>query len=201
MSFTKLNPATLLVPAPAVMVSCALPGGNPNIITIAWAGTLNSNPPMLSISVRPHRFSYDIIQKSGEFVVNMVSRDLVWATDFCGVKSGSDTDKFAVCKLTPHKLDSLHSAPAILESPLYLACKVRQTIPLLSHTVFIAEVVETGVQDHLLDESGKINLQKASLAAYCHGQYYGLDAPLGFFGYSIAKPEVLKRRMPQANKR
>lgn len=195
MAFVTINPGTLLSPAPAVMVSCASETKRPNIITIAWAGTVNSSPPMVSISVREDRFSHHIIKESGEFVINLVSRDLVKATDFCGVKSGKDIDKFAACELTPYRLDSMRYAPAIQEAPFYLACKVERSIDLPSHTMFIAQVVENGVQQDLMDEDGRIAMERANLTAYCHGQYFGLDKKLGFFGFSVARPEVLARRM------
>lgn len=202
MAFVTIKQGTLLSPAPAVMVSCATETQRPNIITIAWAGTVNSSPPMVSISVRSNRFSHHIIKESGEFVINLVSRELVKATDFCGVKSGKDIDKFDACQLTPLKLDSMQHAPAIQEAPFYLACKVEQTIDLPSHTMFIAQVVENGVREDLMEIDGRIAMERADLTAYCHGEYYGLDKRLGFFGFSVARPEALARRMgKQSNKK
>ncbi len=195
MPFIDITPGTLLSPTPVVMVSCASETEKPNIITIAWAGTVNSSPPMLSVSVRPNRFSHHIIKDSGEFVVNLVSRELAKATDFCGVKSGADLDKFDACGLTPLKPQSMRYAPAIAQAPFFLACKVHQTIELPSHTMFIGQIVENGVQESLLDADGRIAMERANLTAYCHGEYFGLAEKLGFFGYSIARPEVLARRM------
>ena len=193
--FNQIKPGTLLSPAPVVMVSCAGKGISPNIITIAWTGTVNSDPPMLSISVRPHRYSHDIIRESGEFVVNLVDKKLMQSADLCGVRSGRDGDKFELCGLKPEPAQGMEFTPAIAQSPVWLACKVRRSLPLGSHTMFIGEIVGVGVRDELLDESGKIDIAKAGLVAYCHGEYMGLTAPEGFFGFSIAKPDVLKRRL------
>ena len=176
----------MLYPVPAVMVSCARPGEKPNIITVAWAGTVCSAPAMLSISVRKERYSYDILKETGEFVVNLVTKDLVFATDYCGVKSGRDTDKFKEMKLTP--LPSQHiSAPGIAESPLNLECRVKQVVELGSHDMFIAEVVAVNVDESLLDSKGTLHLKDAELVAYSHGQYYALGEHLGRFGYSVKK--------------
>ncbi|NLX82811.1 MAG: flavin reductase family protein [Clostridiales bacterium] len=195
MSFITMKPGTLLSPTPVVMVSCADEGVRPNIITIAWVGTINSDPPMVSISVREERYSYNIIKNSGEFVVNLVSRELMRATDMCGVKSGQDMDKFLACGLTAVPIPALHYAPAVAQSPAYLACKVRQSIDLGSHTMFLGEIVDMGIREDLLQDGGKIDFVKADLTAYCHGEYMGLTPPEGFFGYSVARPEVLKRRL------
>lgn len=195
MSFINMKPGTLLSPTPVVMVSCADEGVAPNIITIAWVGTINSDPPMVSISVRPARHSYDIIKNSAEFVVNLVSRELMEVTDLCGVKSGREMDKFAENGLTPVPVPALKYAPAIAQSPAYLACKVTQAIDLGSHMMFLGEIMDMGIREDLMQDSGKIDFVKADLAAYCHGEYTGLTAPEGFFGYSVARPEVLKRRL------
>lgn len=197
MSFKSLTPGALLCPVPAVMVSCARAGERPNIITIAWAGTVCSQPPMLSISVRPERYSHDILVENGEFVVNLVGEEQLRAADFCGVKSGRDTDKFAACRLTPVAVPQMRQAPAIAECPLYLACKIQQTLPLGSHDLFIAQIVGMGVREELMDAKGRIDLQKAKLVAYNHGVYQGLSGALGFFGYSVAAPDVLERRMKE----
>jgi flavin reductase (DIM6/NTAB) family NADH-FMN oxidoreductase RutF len=195
MGFIELKPGTMLAPTPVVMVSCASENAAPNIITIAWAGTVCSEPPMLSVSVRPQRHSYGIIRESGEFAVNLVSRALVRATDLCGVKSGRDGDKFALCGLTPFALGSLRWAPGIAESPAVLGCKVEQEISLGTHGMFIARIVSVHVRDDLAQEDGKLDFGKAGLVAYSHGEYTGLSSPLGFFGFSVARPEILKRRM------
>lgn len=196
-TFRQLEPFTMLSPVPAVMVSCCDPaeGAKPNIITIAWAGTVNSDPPMVSISVRKERYSYDMIVRSGEFVVNLVGAKQCRAMDYCGVRSGRDTDKWADCHLTPVRLDCMKHAPAIAESPAYLACKVRKTIELGSHVMFIGEVVRVGVQEELFDADGSMHLERAELIAKTHGVYQRTAEVRGFFGYSVARPEVFKRRM------
>ena len=194
--FVHLKPGTLLAPVPAVMVSCALPGGKPNIVTIAWAGTVNSEPPMCSISVRKERFSHGIISSSGEFVINLCGQDTLKALDFCGVKSGRDVDKFSACALTQASVPGF-SAPAVGECPLYLACRVANVMDLGSHDMFLGRIEQVGVKPELLDEAGRIDFSKARLVAYNHGNYYALGQALGFFGYSVAAPDVLERRMKQ----
>ena len=155
---------------------------------------MNSDPPMCSVSVRPSRFSHDIIRDTGEFIVNLCGEDNLKATDFCGVKSGRDIDKFAACGLTPVKVEGF-SAPAVGECPLYLACKVTNVLELGSHDMFIGTIEQVGIQPGLMDEAGRIDFSKAQLVAYNHGNYYALGKALGFFGYSVAAPDVLKRRM------
>lgn len=183
------KPGNMLYPVPAVMVSCKRDGEKPNIITIAWAGTIASSPVMLSISVRKERYSYDIIKETGEFVVNLVTSGLVYAADYCGVKSGRDVDKFRELGLTP--LDSAYlSAPGILESPVNLECRVKQVIPLGSHDLFLAEVMGVAVDRAYLDEDGKFHLNDAGLAAYSHGEYFELGRKIGKFGYSVQKDKV-----------
>lgn len=195
MAFIQITPGTLLAPTPVVMVGCAMEGVRPNIITVAWVGTVNSDPPMVSVSVRPQRHSHDIIRDSGEFTVNLVSKDLLEATDLCGVRSGREVDKFELCGLRAVRADGLSHAPAIAQSPVWLACKVRRALPLGSHTMFIGEIISVGVQEELVDKAGKIDYAKADLTAYCHGEYMGLGKAEGFFGYSVARPAVLKLRM------
>ena len=197
--FVSLTPGTLLAPVPAVMVSCALPGQKPNIVTIAWAGTVNSDPPMCSVSVRKERFSHDIIRDSGEFVINLCGEDQLKGMDFCGVKSGRDTDKFAACGLTPHPIPGF-AAPAIAECPLYLACRVTSVQELGSHDLFLGKIEQVGVHRDLIDEGGRIDYDRAKLVAYNHGAYYALGRALGFFGYSVAAPDVLERRMKELTK-
>lgn len=195
MAFREIGPGTLLSPTPVVMVSCASRKLRPNIITVAWAGTVCSDPPMVSVSIRPERFSYELILNTKEFVVNLVSRSMLKACDYCGVKSGRDEDKFAACNLRAQAVPGLRYAPAIAESPLYLACRVEQVIALGSHAMFVGEVVSVGAQDAILMPDGRLALDQADLVAYAHGNYYGLGGMEGFFGYSIARPEVLERRM------
>lgn len=194
MSKQVWKPTTILNPVPAVMVSCSGKDNKPNIITLAWVGTINSEPPMVSISVRKERYSYDLIKEKGEFAINLVSRKLTRATDFCGIKSGRDTDKFAEMGLTIGKASKI-DVPLIEESPVNIECVVKQIVTLGSHDMFIGEIVAVDVDESLLDDSGKLQLDKADLICYSHGEYWSLEKSLGFFGYSVASEEVLKRRM------
>lgn len=180
------KPGNMLYPVPAVMVSCQREGENPNIITVAWAGTICSSPAMLSISIRPERHSYDIIKETGEFAVNLVTKDLVRAADYCGVKSGRDVDKFAEMKLTPCSLEHI-KAPGIEESPVNLACRVLEIKHLGSHDLFLAEVIGVTVDSRYMDEKEKFHLNQAGLVAYSHGEYFELGKKLGSFGYSVRK--------------
>lgn len=180
------RPGNMVYPVPAVMVSCAREGERPNIITVAWCGTVCSSPAMLYVSIRPERHSYGIIKDTGEFVVNLVSGDLAFATDYCGVKSGRDVDKFREMNLTP--LPSKHiKAPGILESPVNIECRVTSRVPLGSHDMFLAEVLGVTVDQSYMDETGKFHLNKAGLVAYSHGEYLELGKKLGSFGYSVKK--------------
>ncbi len=194
--FVQLKPGTLLAPVPAVMVSCARKGEKPNIVTLAWVGTVNSEPPMCSVSVRKERFSHGIIRETGEFVINLVGEEQLKATDFCGVKSGRDVDKFAACGLTPAAVEGF-SAPAIAECPLYLACRVASMQDLGSHDLFLGKIERVGVKKEMMDDSGRLDFGRMKLIAYNHGVYYALGGALGFFGYSVAAPEVLERRMKE----
>ncbi|MBQ3028918.1 MAG: flavin reductase family protein [Lachnospiraceae bacterium] len=182
------RPGNMLYPVPAVMVSCGREKEKPNIITVAWAGTVCSDPAMLSVSVRPERYSYEIIKETGEFVVNLVTKDLVYATDYCGVKSGRDVDKYKEMKLTPLRSQKV-GAPGIAESPVNIECKVVQELPLGSHTMFVAEVVNVTIEDAYLNESGKFELNETGLVSYSHGEYFLLGEKLGSFGYSVRKKE------------
>ncbi|MBR4085367.1 MAG: flavin reductase family protein [Lachnospiraceae bacterium] len=180
------KPGNMLYPLPVVMVSVADKEGRNNIITIAWAGTICSNPPMVSISVRPERYSYDIIKETGEFVINLTTKDLTYATDYCGVKSGRDVDKFREMGLTALSGKEV-KAPLIAESPVNIECKVTQVIPLGSHDMFLAEVVAVHVDEKYMDEKGKFHLDKAEPIAYSHGDYLATGELLGTFGYSVKK--------------
>lgn len=180
------KPGNMVYPVPAVMVSCQRPGEKPNIITVAWCGTCNSQEPMAYISVRPERYSYNIIKETGEFVINLVNSPIVYAADYCGVKSGRDVDKFAQMKLTPQK--SLYiAAPGIAESPVNIECKVKQIVPLGSHDMFIADVMGVTIDDKYMDETGKFNLNSSGLIAYSHGEYFELGKKVGKFGYSVRR--------------
>lgn len=188
------KPSTMLNPVPAVMVTCIDSEGKPNIITLAWAGTINSEPPMVSISIKKQRYSHSLIKEKGEFVINLTTRKLAFATDLCGVKSGRDTDKFEAAKLTPEKASKVE-VPLIKESPVNIECVVRNIIELGSHDMFIAEIVAVDVEEALLDEKGKLHMEKADLICYSHGEYWSLHEALGYFGYSVTKRKsALKRR-------
>lgn len=186
MSKISWKPGNMLYPLPAVMVTCTDGKGNDNVLTVAWTGTICSDPPMLYISVRPSRHSYGIIKETGEFVVNLTTRDLVYATDYVGVKSGRDEDKFEATGLT-RSAAKIVKAPLIEESPVNIECQVTDSIPLGSHDMFIAKVVNVNVSEAYLDETGKFDLEKARLLAYSHGTYYDLGKQLGTFGYSVRK--------------
>ena len=177
----------MLYPVPAVMVSCADAEGSSDIITIAWTGTVCSDPPMLYISVRPERHSYQIIRSSGEFVVNLTTSRLQRACDWCGVRSGRDYDKWAECGLTPAPASSLELAPIIEESPVNIECAVTRVEELGSHHMFLAEVRAVQVDEQLVTGGGKLDLARAGLTSYSHGEYFELGRRLGTFGYSVRK--------------
>lgn len=187
------KPSTMLNPVPAVMVTCVDSSDKPNIITLAWAGTINSEPPMLSISVRKERYSYGLIKEKGQFVVNLTTEKLARATDLCGVKSGRNDDKFSLTGLTPEKASKI-DVPMIKESPVNLECVVKDVLELGSHDMFIAEIVAVNVDEALLDEKGKLHLNKAGLICYSHGNYWTLGKSLGYFGYSVTKKQEVKKR-------
>ncbi|MCD8363594.1 MAG: flavin reductase family protein [Lachnospiraceae bacterium] len=180
------KPGNMLYPVPAVMVSCKRPGEKANIITIAWAGTVCSDPPMVSISVRHERHSYEIIKETGEFVVNLVTKELVRSADYCGVRSGRDVDKFRECHLTALPSKKV-AAPGIAESPVNIECRVTEVKPLGSHDLILAKVVSVTVDDRYLDEKGKFDLNRAGLVAYSHGEYFELGRKKGSFGFSVRK--------------
>ena len=187
MSKIKWKPGTLVYPLPAIIVSCGNSKPDWNLITISWTGTINTNPPMVYISVRPSRHSFDIIKKNMEFVINLTTNNMAHATDWCGVKSGKDFDKFKETKLTPIKAEIVN-CPMIAESPINIECKVQQIIPLGSHHMFIAEVVRVHADEKYLDKNtGAFDMQKAKLLAYSHGNYYQLGDKIGRFGYSVKK--------------
>ena len=192
MAKIKWKPSTILNPVPVTMVTCADGHGMPNIITIAWTGTVNSDPPMVSISVRPERHSHDMIAERKEFVINLVTRTLVRAADFCGVKSGRSVDKFKALRLTPEPA-SIVTVPLIAESPVNIECRVERILPLGSHDLFLARVVAVNVDERLIDAKGKLCLDRAGLACYNHGDYCGLGRPMGYFGYSVRRRKKLKR--------
>lgn len=177
----------MLYPLPAVMVSCGREGEKPNIITLAWVGTVCSDPVMVSVSIRPERYSYDIIRETGEFVINLTTKRLAYAADYCGVKSGRNVDKFAELGLTPGKAGKLKAAPLIEESPVGLECEVTEIKELGSHHMFLAEVLAVDIDEAYLDEKGKFCLNDTGLLAYSHGEYFTLGEKCGSFGYSVKK--------------
>jgi flavin reductase (DIM6/NTAB) family NADH-FMN oxidoreductase RutF len=181
------KPGTMIYPLPAAMVSCGESEEEYNIITISWMGTICTNPPMCYISIRPERHSYEIIKRTGEFVVNLTNEKLAYHTDWCGVRSGKDYNKFKEMRLTP-KMGEEVKAPIILESPLCIECRVKEIIPLGSHHMFIADVVNVQAKRKYLDnETGKFDLAKAKLISYSHGHYYKLGEEIGRFGWSVRK--------------
>ena len=196
------KPGNMVYPLPVVMVSCGQEGKSPNIITVAWTGTICTNPTMVYISVRPERYSYDMIKNSGEFVINLTTEKLAYATDYCGVKSGRDIDKFKEVELTA-VMGSLKQAPMIKESPVNIECVVENIVPLGSHHMFVAKVVQVHVDEEYMDEKGKFHLSQADPIVYSHGEYYNLGKQLGTFGYSVKKPEKKSKghiRASQKNK-
>ena len=180
------KPGNMLYPLPVVMVSLADWDGRPNIITLAWVGTVCTNPPMVSISVRPERYSYPILKETGEFVINLTTKELAFATDYCGVKSGRDVDKFKEMGLTPISASEV-KAPMIKESPVNIECRVRQILPLGSHDMFLADVVAVHADEKYMDEKNKFHLEQAEPIIYSHGSYFGCGELLGTFGYSVKK--------------
>ena len=192
--------STILNPVPVVMVSSGSKDGKPNIMTAAWAGTVNSEPPMISVSIRKSRYSHKLISETGEFVVNLVSKSLCKACDYCGVRGGENEDKFKSCSLTPVKGKEMEYAYAIKEAPVSVSCVVKSVTELGSHDMFIGEIKAITADSYLLDENGKLCLDNARLVAYNHGEYYLLGEKLGFFGYSVAKEDIIKKRMGKSKK-
>ena len=181
------KPGTLIYPLPAAMISCGSTPEEYNIITLSWLCTICTNPPMCYISVRPERHSYEIIKRDMEFVINITTEDLAFATDWCGVRSGKDFSKFDEMKLTPGKA-SIVQVPIIEESPLNIECRVREILSLGSHDMFIADVVNVKADEKYIDpETGKFSLESAKPIAYSHGQYYGLGEKIGGFGWTVRK--------------
>lgn len=194
------KPGTVLYPVPAVMVSCGTVQ-KPNIITVAWCGTLCTSPAMTYISVRPERFSYHLIKDSGEFVINLTTETLARAVDYCGVKSGRDVDKFKECSLTAAK-SVMVSAPSVEESPVNIECRVKQVIETGgTHDIFIADVVSVSVDEKYFDENGKFHFERTRPICYSHGEYYGLGKAVGSFGYSVKKKRKPNSKNNKGRKR
>lgn len=186
MSKQSWKPGNMLYPLPVVMVSAADGKGKDNIITVAWAGTVCTNPPMVSVSVRPERYSYQMIRDTGEFVINLTTEDLAFATDYCGVKSGRDVDKFEKTGLTREKADIV-KAPMIKEAPVSIECRVKDVQELGSHHMFLAEVVAVHADETYMDENNRFDLNRARPIVYSHGEYLGTGRKIGTFGYSVKK--------------
>ena len=180
------KPGNMLYPLPAVMVSVTDGQGNDNIITVAWTGTICTNPPMVYISVRPSRYSYEMLKKTGEFVINLTTEELAFATDYCGVRSGRDVDKFKEAHLTKEPAQFV-KAPMIKESPVSIECRVTEVKELGSHHMFLAQVVAVHADEDYMDENGRFDLNSAHPMVYSHGTYYGVGKQLGTFGYSVRK--------------
>lgn len=193
MSKVTFKPGTMVNPVPVVMVSCGETEAEYNIITIAWTGIVNSEPPMTYISVRKSRHSHAIIQKNGEFVINLCTEKLAQATDYCGVKSGRDINKFKDQKLTPVP-GQFVKCPLIQEAPVNIECRVKEVHHYPSHDMFVADILSVHADDSLLNEKGKLELERAELLCYNHGDYFGLQKkPIGKFGFSVMKPKTKKR--------
>ncbi len=186
MSKIEWKPGNMVYPVPAVLVSCADAEGRKNVFTAAWTGTVCTNPPMVYVSIRPERHSYNMIKETGEYVINLTTESLARATDFCGVRSGRDMDKFKEAKLTALPASKV-KAPLIKESPVNIECRVTEIKELGSHHMFLADVVAVHVEDKYFDEKGKFNLSEAKVISYSHGEYYGLGNLLGTFGYSVKR--------------
>ena len=195
------KPGNMVYPLPAVMVSTADREGNDNIITVAWTGTVCTNPAMIYISVRPERYSYHMLRESGEFVVNLTTEKLAKATDWCGVRSGRDFDKWKEMHLTRGKAEKLTYAPIIQESPVNIECKVTEVQELGSHHMFLAKVGAVQVDESYMNETGKFELNDTQLLAYSHGEYYTLGKKLGTFGYSVRKQTAGKKKKNKKGKK
>lgn len=185
----ELKPGNMLYPLPAVLVSCGDGKGVQNLLTVAWAGTVCSDPPMVSVSIRKSRFSHHLIEESGEFVVNLVTAEMTRAADYCGVRSGRDGDKWKASGITPVKAPNLEKAPAVLESPAWIECKVDRVMELGSHDMFLAKVVGVHADEELFEENGRLDLARADLMAYSHGEYFRLGDRIGTFGWSVKKKQ------------
>lgn len=196
MAKINFKAGNMLYPLPAVLVSVADKQGNTNILTIAWAGTVCTNPPMVIISVRPSRFSHHMLMETREFVINLTTKELVFATDYCGVKSGREVDKWKELHLTPLASQEV-AAPSIAESPVNIECKVERVEHLGSHDLFLASVAAVRVDKQYLDQNGSFHLEEAQPIVYSHGEYYDLGTKLGKFGYSIQKKRGRKPKKTQ----
>lgn len=187
--------SALVAPVPPALVSCGTLEA-PNVLTVAWTGMLQSQPPKTYISVRPERYSHGLIKASGEFIINLPTAALVRAVDYCGVRSGRSENKLAAARLTPEAVPGF-AAPAIAESPLCLACRVTDIVPLGTHDMFLADIISVQVDEELIDANGRLCLARAGLCAYAHGEYFSLGRKIGSFGFSVKK----KKKKPQGGRR
>lgn len=192
---TQFKPGNMLYPLPAVLVSVADSQGKSNLLTVAWTGTVCSDPPMVSISVRPERYSYHMIEETGEFVINLTTQNLAYATDYCGVKSGKDVDKWKEMKLTKIAGEKV-KAPMVGESPVNLECKVTKKLALGSHHMFLAQVVAVHVDEKYMDEKGRFHLNDAKPLVYSHGRYLSIGKEIGSFGYSVKRSHKAPYKKP-----
>lgn len=198
MSKITWKPGTMLAPVPPALISCGTVE-RPNVMTAAWTGIISSEPPMTYVSIRPSRFSHGLIKDSGEFVINLTTLPLAEAADFCGVKSGRDTDKFQAMHLTAAPCAKV-KAPQVAESPVSIECKVKSIVNYGTHDMFLAEIVAVNVDDTYINDKGRLDLEKAGLVAYAHGHYYTLGRNLGGFGFSVNKERLKKRQKTQKEK-
>lgn len=197
---TKISwkPGNMIYPLPAVIVTCGSDESEYNAITIAWTGTVCTNPPMTYISVRPERHSYAIIKKNGGFIINLTTEEMVKATDYIGVRSGANEDKLAAMNLS-YSIGEVVKAPVLTASPVSIECLVKEVMELGSHHMFLAEVVNVQVDDRYMDEANKFHLDQSKLIAYSHGRYFGLGEYLGKFGYSVEKQDAKKKMINRTN--
>ena len=191
MAKEKWKAGNMIYPLPAVLVTCRSKSGEDNVFTVAWTGTVYTNPPMAYISVRPSRYSYNMIKETGEFVINLTTEEMAKATDYCGVTSGRDVDKFARCGLHKEEADEIN-VPMIVESPVNIECRVREAHEYGSHTMFVADVICVHADEKYMNETGRFQLEKSNPLAYSHGTYFGLTSPKGTFGYSVKKGKKKK---------
>lgn len=191
MAKEKWKAGNMIYPLPAVLVTCRSKSGEDNVFTVAWTGTVCTNPPMAYISVRPSRYSYNMIKETGEFVINLTTEEMAKATDYCGVTSGRDVDKFQRCCLHKEEADEVN-VPMLVESPVNIECRVREAHEYGSHTMFVADVICVHADEKYMNESGRFELEKSNPLAYSHGTYFGLTSPKGTFGYSVKKGKKKK---------
>lgn len=191
MAKEKWKAGNMIYPLPAVLVTCRSKSGEDNVFTVAWTGTVCTNPPVAYISVRPSRYSYNMIKETGEFVINLTTEEMAKATDYCGVTSGRDVDKFQRCGLHKEEADEVN-VPMLVESPVNIECRVREAHEYGSHTMFVADVICVHADEKYMNESGRFELEKSNPLAYSHGTYFGLTSPKGTFGYSVKKGKKKK---------